>query len=780
MSSRSASNPEATGAFALNLLCRAVAVGLTTSLASLSAAAADGAGDLEQVVVMGEKTERSLQDTVTSVRVVTAEDLEEQNINSFYDVLERTPNVSGQAESGFSIRGIDAFSVSGGGNSYLASVYTDGAPLPYRAIREGGFSTWDVQQVEVLRGPQSTLQGRNALAGAVVMNTVDPGYQWDFRGRLGLGEEGREEKAVAFGGGLVEDQLAVRVAAEQRDFDGFFKNTTRDDNSDFEQDEMLRVRLLAEPDALPELRALLTLTKSETDYGVDWINAGAEDPFENPVTDFNDPTHEFTDTDMAVLKLEYDFGAHWSLTSTTAYSDVDYGYEWDGDASPTPGAVQTSGVVDETLSQELLFNFDYDRITGVVGGYYSDLDSESVYEGNRLISLAELGVNAPVISATFGLPLDVSTALLGLYGDFDPAVLRSDGFSHHRVKTEALFTDVTFALSERLDLFAGLRYDRESQANEGEDNFTIVNADELPDPTNPALGPMAPLVGAFNNYLLGYAASASGSEPLVDQDFSEFLPKAGATWHWSGDISTSFTAQKGYRSGGVGSNVARGYTYVYDPEFTWNYELAFRSLWLDGRLAANANLFFLDWQDQQVSVQLSDGQFDTETVNSGASTVKGAELELFYQVDPNWSGYAGVGISDTEFDEFLVVLDTGTYDLSGREFADAPETTANFGITYRSDLGAMVNINANYRGDSRTVLNPYASGLPESDPRFDPQNDARWLVNMRAGYEWENVGAYLTVSNLFDEEYVVRADRGKPDMTIGKPRLATLRLEAHF
>lgn len=780
MSSRSTPRRSATGAFPLNPLCRAIAIGLTSSLASFAAAAAGESGDLEQVVVTGEKTERGLQETVTSVRVVTAENLEEQNINSFYDVLERTPNVSGQADSGFSIRGIDAFNVSGGGNSYLASVYSDGAPLPYRSIREGGFSTWDVARVEVLRGPQSTLQGRNALAGAIVMNTVDPGYEWDFRGRLGMGNEGREEKAVAFGGGLIEDQLAVRLAAEQRDFDGFVKNVTRGENSDFEEDETLRLKMLAEPDALPDLRAMLTLTKAETDYGVEWVNADVEDPFDSPQTDFNDPTHEFTDTDMAVLKLEYDLGAHWKLSSTTAYSDVDYGYEWDGDVSPAPGAVQTSDVVDETLSQELLFNFDYDRVTGVVGAYYSDLDSESDYQGNRLTSLAELGINAAAISEEFGLPEQVSAALLGLYTDFDPALLHSDGFSNHRVKTEALFTDVTFAVNDRLDLFAGLRYDRESQANEGEDNFTIENADELPDPNDPALAQLAPLVGAFNNYLLGFAASASGTEPLVDQDFSEFLPKAGATWNWTEDMSTSFTAQKGYRSGGVGNNVARGYTYVYDPEFTRNYELAFRSLWLDGRLAANANLFYLDWEDQQVSVQLSGGQFDTETVNSGQSTVKGAELELFYRANENWSGYAGVGISETEFDEFLMVRDSGTYDLSGRPFANAPEITANFGVTYRSDLGAMFNINANYRDETQTVLNPYTQQVEETDPRFDPQNDARWLVNMRAGYEWDNVGAFLTVSNLFDEEYVAIADRGEIDMTIGRPRLASLRVEVDF
>ena len=133
---------------------------------------------MEVVIVTGEKIARSLQDTPTSVAVITEQLIEEQNIGDFYESLSQTANVHGKVGGGFSIHGIDGFNVSGGANSFLASVYVDGAPLPQAMINKGAFSTWDVSQVVLLRGPQSTLQGRNALAGAVIMTTVRLSDEW--------------------------------------------------------------------------------------------------------------------------------------------------------------------------------------------------------------------------------------------------------------------------------------------------------------------------------------------------------------------------------------------------------------------------------------------------------------------------------------------------------------------------------------------------------------------------------------------------------------------------
>lgn len=750
----------------------------------LTVVAADGA--LDEVVVLGEKTERSLQDTPASVAVVSEQQIEDESITDFYEVLDRTVNAAGVNGAEFHIRGINAFGVSGGGNSYLASVYTDGAVLPYRAIQQGGFSTWDVRQVEILRGPQSTLQGRNALAGAVVMNSVDPSHEWDARARLGYGEHGYAEQAIAFGGPMVDDQLAFRIAAENRDFDGYIENDYRDENGDFEEEQMVRGKLLWEPAGLPEFSALMTWTTGENDYGVQWVDVTDPPDYENPKVSFNDPTHEFTDRDIGILKLTYDLGDTWRLTSTTSCSDVNYGYEWDGDAGPEPGNTLVDDRNDETFSQEFLLNVDGDRWSGVLGAYYSDLDLNDEYSGLRGITLAELGV--PILLVTppefggVGLSPEQAELVLGVYAPFDPAILSTWGFTRQNIRTAAVFADLTFSVTDRLDIYGGLRYDRETQENEADSLISIANVDAMPDPADyVAVDPMlAALIDGLNNQFIAMAAAASGTEPPVEADFDALLPKLGATWHWTDAISTSFTVQQGYRSGGVGSNIAQAYTYTYDPEYTWNYELSLRSQFIGGRLTANANLFYTDWEDQQVTVQLSGNQFDTETVNSGRSTVQGFEIEFFYRATEHWSGYAGVGFSETEFKEFEIVLPTVTYDLAGRSFEGAPEETATVGVTYRGDKGVMFNLNANYQGESQTILNPYSSGVPEDDPRFDPENDARFLVNLRAGYEWDKVGLYVTATNLLDEEYVVYADYGYNSMQLGAPRLVSLRVEAAF
>ncbi|NRA81995.1 MAG: Plug domain-containing protein, partial [Pseudoalteromonas sp.] len=146
----------------LSLVASAISAGLLLS-ATVSAntdtqAVVEQEQQIERIIVTGQKIARTLQETTTSVAVITSEQFQQQNITNFNDALSFTANAYATPSNGFSIRGINGQNVSGGGNSYLASVYVDGAALPRQMIIGGGFSTWDAQQVEILRGPQSTLQ----------------------------------------------------------------------------------------------------------------------------------------------------------------------------------------------------------------------------------------------------------------------------------------------------------------------------------------------------------------------------------------------------------------------------------------------------------------------------------------------------------------------------------------------------------------------------------------------------------------------------------------------
>ena len=745
---------------------------------------ADDISKIEKIMVKGQKIDRTLQDTPASVAVITSQTIERENLNDFYDVLARTPNASGTDGSGFNIRGIDAFGVTDGGSGGLASVYIDGAPVPYRIMQQGGFSTWDISQVEILRGPQSTLQGRNSLAGAVVMKTRDAVQEYDFKGRIGMGEYGTKEAAMAFGGGLIEDELAFRVSAEKRDFDGYNTNVATGDESDFDNNEFYRAKLRYTPSALPEFEAQLSFMHSENEKGVDWVmveSGHADYPINNIYDDryvyLDSPTFESTDSDLYILNLNYDISDEWSFASISTYSDAEYGYEWDGDASmQAPQSILTDTRTDETTTQELRFTYEGEKLSGLIGFYYSDLDVFDSSGGERGITFAQLGVRslltAPAEYGGLGLPVALADQVLQFYTGADPVFIGQSSDFTQKVKTKALFADFTYEVNESWDVFAGLRYDKEEQANGTNADIYITEQTQnaLPQPENFAADPMlAQLIAGINQQLYAMADGASGDEPVEDASFDAWLPKLGATYRVNQDISTSFTVQKGYRSGGVGTNIAQATPFTFEPEYTWNYELALRSVWLDDKLVVNANMFYLDWTDQQVSVYLSGNQYDRETRNVGKSHVQGFETEISYELSPAINLYGGIGYSKTEFDQFSATFNGEEQDYSGYSFAGAPEWTALLGLDYASDDGFVANINASYTGSSQRL----ATAL-------EPRNDAYWLVNSRIGYQWENYGVYALVENLLDAEYIALAPAGFDNQTLSSPRTASVRFEVNF
>lgn len=745
---------------------------------------ADDISKIEKIMVKGQKIDRTLQETPASVAVITSQTIERENLNDFYDVLARTPNASGTDGAGFNIRGIDAFGVTDGGSGGLASVYVDGAPVPYRIMQQGGFSTWDISQVEILRGPQSTLQGRNSLAGAVVMKTRDAVQEYDFKGRIGMGEYGTKEAAVAFGGGLIDDQLAFRVSAEKRDFDGYNTNVATGNESDFDNNEFYRAKLRYTPSALPEFEAQLSFMHSENEKGIDWVmvESGHEDyPINNIYDDryvyLDSPTFESTDSDLYILNLNYDLSNEWSFSSISTYSDAEYSYEWDGDASmQAPQSILTDTRTDKTTTQELRFTYEGDKLSGLIGFYYSDLDVFDSSGGERGITFAQLGVRslltAPAEYGGLGLANTLADQVLQFYAGADPVYIGQSSDFTQKVKTKALFADFTYEVNAAWDVFAGLRYDKEQQANGTNADIYITEQTQnaLPKPESFAADPMlAQLIAGINQQLYAMADSASGDEPVEDASFDAWLPKLGATYRFNQDISTSFTIQKGYRSGGVGTNVAQATPFTFEPEYTWNYELALRSVWLDDKLVVNANMFYLDWTDQQVSVYLSGNQYDRETRNVGKSHVQGFETEISYELSPTTNLYGGIGYSKTEFDQFSATFNGEEQDYSGYSFAGAPEWTALLGLDYASDEGFMANINASYTGSSQRL----ATAL-------EPRNDAYWLVNSRIGYQWQNYGVYALVENLLDAEYVSLAPAGFDNQTLSSPRTASVRFEVNF
>ena len=317
------------------------------------------------------------------------------------------------------------------------------------------------------------------------------------------------------------------------------------------------------------------------------------------------------------------------------------------------------------------------------------------------------------------------------------------------IETNAIFGDITWQATDNLEVMAGFRYDKEKQTINNTQTGSI--GAPLPDPAQ--FGPLAPVIAGINGFLLSEANNANQPGMIRNTDNNAFLPKLGLTYDLSEQARMSFVVQRGYRSGGAGVNSARGTVHTFEQEFTWNYEASLRSEWLDNKLIVNGNLFYIDWEDQQVAVQLSENVFDIETQNAGSSEVYGAEIEIQYQATDNLSTFASLGYSKTEFKEFIASLVSGDQDFSGQEFPNAPARTLAMGGVYENDKGFYASLDLTYASDRFSQVGE--EQIP-GEPEFIGKDiSSRTIVNTKIGYRTPDYGVYLVANNLFDKQYNV-------------------------
>ncbi|MEM1412980.1 MAG: outer membrane beta-barrel protein, partial [Pseudomonadota bacterium] len=224
--------------------------------------------------------------------------------------------------------------------------------------------------------------------------------------------------------------------------------------------------------------------------------------------------------------------------------------------------------------------------------------------------------------------------------------------------------------------------------------------------------------------------------------------------------SLSFTVAEGYRAGGSYIRAAPGEPAEqreFDPEFLTNYEVAFRSFWPDYELTVNANVFYSDWEDQQVSVPGPTGTLlDVDVFNAGSSRLYGLELEINKPLSRTLNLTFTLGLLDTEFRDFPFAIDSNgdpinpddpTYaNLVGNAFNSAPETTAALTLAYNGSSGWFASGNVSYASDQFSDV---------TNLELNKVGDYT-LVNGRVGYDWQYLTVSAFVNNLFDERFAGR------------------------
>ncbi|MEO1316760.1 MAG: TonB-dependent receptor [Pseudomonadota bacterium] len=647
------------------LLCSASALSLFIAQGTALAQSAEEAEApppdammADELLVLGTKIERSFLDTPTSVGIVTSEEISDYFIFDTFESFNRLANVRRLNTDGgndsFQVRGLNADGIADIANTAtLVSLIIDGATQNLEGLRRGARSTWDLDQIEVLRGPQSGLYGRAALAGAVVLTSKDPTFDYEAAAKFNVGTTEAVGGAFMISGPILEDEVAFRISGELQTEETDI--TITDPVNDFlAEDEFrnLRGKLLIEPDALPDLSALFTINYAFDQTASRFVSQ----PFFDREFDEGGVGSEGREAEVTNYIANISYAATDALTVRSISSFIDTDLEI---FSP-PGAdvfVRDDTRDGKDFTQDLAVEIedqDGTGLSGVIGAFYGDFDQE--IDTDIRIDLPALGGGEP-------------SGELSLF---------QQGTSSSETRSFALYADLRYNFWGPFSFLGGLRYQRDKVSNRAE-----------------------------TTTLFGGETSFD-----VEAEFNVFLPKVGLSYDITDTQTVSAFASRGYRQGFTENIVGTALQNDVDPEFVWTYELAYRYQSEDGSLSFGANAFFNDYNDQQIVIINPDFAPLTNTFNAGDSRSFGLEVEGRYEPLPGLSLFGSLGLIKTNINDLEdeICAPSGG-NCSGNEFPEAPSVTAAIGGIYRHHSGFFGSAEVNYTGSYFT--NGDINNLPE-------------------------------------------------------------------
>jgi outer membrane receptor protein involved in Fe transport len=757
-------------------------------------------GDPTEIIVTTRKREENLQQVPISVSAFSEELIEKRGVQDIGDVAKLDSSV--MFDQGFSaqdtritIRGLAPTQ----GRQNVA-ILEDSIDVSSQAMQTNGGSLlinprlFDLERIEVVKGPQNALYGRTAFAGAINYISRKPTEELETRVSTEIGSNGELQFKGGISGPIMGDTLLGAFTAASWENDGFYSNSVTGNDVGGEDGYGFTGTLLWKP--TDRLSVTGRVTYSDDEYEVDPYvtivpttlqtipaSAIAGDVISESLTSIlavagtlpdgdelraatmsSDPRtggeYEGTKRDVlrSTLTIAYDLGS-MTLTSLTHFADADSSQflenSREGDFSTQIYASETK-FHDETqlFSQELrLQSNDNERVNWVVGGLYWDEDTDFTDSSLNCLQLAA-GPAAPGLACGPAL-----AAYPGTYSRY-PDLWERD------TKHWSVYALVDWAILDNLKLVTEARYSSEDVDVVGPDRVTAPRAID----TRPGLTPGQILAGLgptnFPNVL-----GPSAGRIADDQDDDFISPKVTLQWSPADDFMTYFSWAEATKPKGI-AVVANLSGFIpanshFEDEKMQVWELGAKSTWLDGRLILNGALFFQDYTDKQLSSQVPVGNtLATRAINAGEAEVKGLELEASFRATDYLSLSGAYTYLDTEYTKFqsldsgagniaaasncTVVAPTGTptclLDLSGNELEYAPKNAFVGNVAYRRPL----------RGDTDWFVEGDVNYQDERYQRFlnTVKFDDYTTVDFRAGIandQWEIV-AY--VENAFDDDTV--------------------------
>lgn len=743
--------------------------------------AQEGSTTIEEVIVTAERREESILKTPIAVTALSGDFIEERGLSVAEDLSEFTPSLQIFSEQVntelYMIRGIGRANEDLSTDSGVA-VYIDGVYVSQQGAANAAL--FDLERVEVLRGPQGTLYGKNAIGGVINLISRTPGDSFDGYATAEVGELNLRSIQVAAGGPLGFDSVSGRVAAMSRQKDGAYHSLVTGDRGNDLDVQAVRGSLRLEPNGQFSVTGIVDYSDSEQEGVLKSVivdESGAQYIFKDFLVVNEFPTQEesirtsLSDTfgsqgveQMgASLRFDYDFAAS-TFTSLSGYRTEESFNIEDVDRTAQRSLEQGGSQDTDSFSQEFRFVSRDDgalsfggRLRWTAGLYWFH------EEGTRD---HRLYLNARVPGTDPGDPDDPDN---GLIGPGSPDAQDSTAIFLQDITTDsyAIFGQATYDVTDRFSVTLGVRQTIE------EKDFSVDARSEAGTPGG-------------DPYTL--FQSEGPFQAAASEDWESFTPKLVLAYALPNEANVYLSYALGFKSGGFNGQPDTAASLVpFDPEEARNLELGYKAQLFDGRLQLAAALFETNVKDLQVAGTNAAGLIVTG--NAADSRIRGLELELNARPVPALVLRAAVSLLDAGFrdyfkEEFDPTITNGPpfviVDKEGDRLDDTPEYAVSLGGDYTWSLaaGSGITFGADLIAKGDTVTNEntqHASAYEVVNARLDwTSSDGRW-----------SVGGW--VRNLTDETYY-RGGGPVPDLNkfitrvglVSDPRTVGVTLSARF
>lgn len=777
--------------YRLNLRNAAASLGVIGTMLAMDVGPAFSQLAVEEIVVTTRKRAESLQEVPLSITAFTADSLERKGLSSIGDVARLTAGL--QVDQGtfpqdvrVTIRGL---APTRGRNN--VALLLDGVDVSSESVQSAGGSLlinnrlFDLERVEIVKGPQSALYGRSAFAGAINYVTKKPTNEWEGKFSLNGGQRNQVEASFGLYGPVVEDKFLIGINASAWNFDGFYDNATT--GGDLGDSDGYGFALSSVWNASEDVSLTSRIEYTDDHLGNSPFAFGGQntrrpipqsafgpifDPgvvspavqsvgvFAGVVPDASDlpaPTisedpitgRELRGSEREVfrvaLDLDWDLG-FGTFKSITHYANADVSQASDNNRQGSFNAL-TSGTLFRLDTDTKLFSQEFrlqgngdERLRWMVGGLYWD---EKVDQNSNNIACT----NNQLFP---GLPFLACGPFFAAVGTGSPNIWVRD--------------------TEHTSAYAMLEFDVTEQ-------FTVHVEGRYTDENEFVSGPSGPrIVDVFG--LAGPPTSFPLASPNLDSDTSDsfFTPRVSVEYSANDEMLFYGSVAKGAKPAGTSTTGAgaAGFnpdTFLFDRETMWVYEVGTKTSWNDGRFVANAAAYYEDFSGKQTSTQFlaPNGLVGTRTVNASSAEIKGLEFDLAWAPIDGLNLNASYSYIDAEYNDFIVngsgvgaisavgnctVVLLGTrktcaLDRTGNELEDVAKHSIVAGVSYEWPLT-----------DEVSWL--IESDVQYQDDRFDTADNilimpSYWLVDLRLGLRSDNWSMIAYANNLFNDDTIKQA-----------------------